>query len=590
MEKLILIDGNSLLNRAFYATPPLITKKGVPTNAIYGFINMLIRMIGDMQPQYIAVAFDLKAPTFRHKMYKDYKGTRKPMPDDLVPQFPVIKKVLELMNIKTIEKAGFEADDIIGTLAKKFSIDTIIITGDKDAFQLVDESTSVYFTRRGMSDLEVYDIKNFTEKTTLCPCQIIDLKSLMGDSSDNIPGVKGVGEKTALSLLADYKNLDGVYENIENIKGSLKEKLVNEKTIAYISRKLAEIDTKVEIEINKEDLTFDFPFNSQVKEMFNELEFRTLVKKEIFGKDIIENNEKEELEIENILDFSEIEQKFTGTFSVYFEDEISFNFGTNTEYKIKLKNNFFDEGLEYEKLFTFIKPIFENTYNTIIVFNKKSLEHKLYAFGIEIKSKIEDISIKKYLVDYTGKEESLKDVLNDYNSDTKYPAYSIFKINTELDKKMEEEGVKELYYNVELPLSKVLFEMEQNGFKIDENILAEYKSKYENEIKYLTEKIYELAGERFNVNSPKQLAVILFEKLNLKSGKKTKTSFSTNVDVLESLQDKHEIIPLILRFRQKQKLLSTYIDGFKPLIDKKTGMVHTSFNQLVTSTGRLSSK
>jgi DNA polymerase-1 len=589
MDKLILIDGNSLLNRAFYATPLLITKSGTPTNAVYGFVNMLIKMIGDIKPNYIAVAFDLKAKTFRHKMFTEYKGTRKAMPEELIPQFPIIKKLLKLMNIHTIEKEGFEADDLIGTLAKKFSIDTFIITGDKDAFQLVDDSTSVYFTRRGMSDLEIYDINNFTQKTTINPCQIIDLKALMGDSSDNIPGVKGVGEKTALSLIASYQTLDGVYNNIENIKGSLKEKLINDKDIAYLSKQLATININVDVNVTKEDFEFDYPFSESVREMFNELEFRLLVRKDIFKQDtkIVKS---EEIQTINVTDFSFIKDKFLGIFSLNFEDEISFNFGDNIEYKIKLKNGFFDEGLEYDKLIEYIKPLFEDEKYTIIVFNRKSLEHKLFSFGIKIKAFIEDVSIKKYLVDYSGKEENFNNILIDFNMDLKTPALSLFKLNTLLDKKLIEDGLKELYYNVELPLSKVLFEMEQSGFKIDENTLYEFKEKYEHEIKELTEKIYELAGERFNVNSPKQLSLILFEKMNLKSGKKTKTSFSTNVDVLESLQDSHEIIPLIIKFRQKQKILSTYIDGFKSLIDKKTGLVHTSFNQLVTSTGRLSSK
>jgi DNA polymerase-1 len=441
-----------------------------------------------------------------------------------------------------------------------------------------------------MSDLEIYNCDNFYEKTSMEPYQVIDYKSLRGDPSDNIPGVKGIGEKTALSLIADYKNIDAVYENIDNIKGSVKDKLINDKDMAYLSKRLATIDINVDIEVKKDDLSFDFPFDIQVKGLFNELEFRTLARKEIFKDSEIQDIKKEETENINVINFSDINEKLNGRFSVFFEDEISFNFGDNKEYKIKIKNSFFDEGLDYEKLIDNIKPIFENKDNTIIVFNRKELEHKLYSFGIKIEAFIEDISIKKYLVDYTGKEENFKDIITDFNLNINNPAYSIYELNNILDKKLEEEGVKDLYYNVELPLSKVLFEMEKNGFKIDENVLTDSKLKYEKEIKIFTEKIYEFAGERFNVNSPKQLSVILFEKLNLKSGKKTKTSYSTNADVLEGLQDSHEIIPLIIKFRQKQKLLSTYIDGFKPLIDKKTGLVHTSFNQLVTSTGRLSSK
>ena len=271
MDKLVLIDGNSLINRAFYAINPLTDKNGQPTNAVYGFTNMLIKIISEIKPKYMLVAFDVHAKTFRHKMFEEYKGTRKPMPEDLRPQIPLLKKVLETMGVKTFELAGFEADDIIGTLAKRYPGETIIYTGDKDSFQLVDKSTSVYFTKRGISDVDVLDYENFSSKTGIEPWQVIELKALMGDASDNIPGVQGVGEKTALNLISTYRSIDGVYENISEIKGKLNEKLVNSKETAYLSRTLATINTMVEIPLSIEDATYKFPFDQKVKRLFSDL-------------------------------------------------------------------------------------------------------------------------------------------------------------------------------------------------------------------------------------------------------------------------------------------------------------------------------
>ena len=276
MEKLVLIDGNSLINRAFYAMPVLSTKEGIYTNAVYGFMNMFFKMLNDENPTYVAVAFDLKAPTFRHKMYAEYKGTRKPMPEELRPQIPLLKEVLNLMGIKTIEKEGIEADDIIGTIAKSTNVKTIIITGDKDSFQLVDEETEVHFTKRGITDVEVYTLENFTEKTGLVPSQIIDLKAIMGDASDNIPGVNGIGEKGAKNLLETYKTVDNLYQNIEEIKGKLKEKLELGKDSAFLSKTLATICVNCDIDTSLDTMRFTMPFPYAVKQKFIKLEFKSL--------------------------------------------------------------------------------------------------------------------------------------------------------------------------------------------------------------------------------------------------------------------------------------------------------------------------
>ena len=309
MDKLVLIDGNSLINRAFYAIGPLTDKNGQPTNAVFGFVNMLTKVITDIKPKYMLVAFDVHAKTFRHKMFEEYKGTRKPMPEDLRPQIPLLKKVLETMGISTFELAGFEADDIIGTLAKRYKGETVILTGDKDSFQLVDELTSVYFTKRGITDTDIYSIDNFTEKTGINPSQVIELKALMGDSSDNIPGIPGVGEKTALTLVQKYGNLENVYQNLQDFKGKTLEKIENGKDSAFLSRTLATINTFVEIPINIEETTYSFPFDEKVKRLFTDLEFRGILKRqELFVKTEDQVEEQiEQISVKQITTKSELD-------------------------------------------------------------------------------------------------------------------------------------------------------------------------------------------------------------------------------------------------------------------------------------------
>ncbi len=592
MNKLVLIDGNSVINRAFYATPPLTDSKGQPTNAVFGFINMLIKIIGDIKPKYLIVAFDRKEPTFRHKMYTEYKGTRKPMPEDLRPQIPLLKEVLKVMGITIYDKAGFEADDIIGTLAKKYQGETIIITGDRDSFQLVDETTSVYFTKRGISDIDVLNIENFKEKTGINPNQIIHLKACMGDSSDNIPGILGVGEKTAHNLIETYGTIEGVYENLKDFKGKLLEKIETSREIAFLSKELATINTNVEIPINIEETSFPFPFLEPTKRIFTELEFRGFLRrKDLFAGDITEVEVKEVLvkEIKNEAQFKEI--KFSGTVSISIQKDINIYLGEEEEYLIKVKETFFDEGFEYNEAILLLKPIFEDESKTIILYSRKKTADILYEYGVEILAKVEDVDIERYLVEFSGREEKLEETLYYFNESVKTPAYSLYKLHGRFILEIKEQNMLELYYNVELPLSKVLTEMERAGFKIDTEVLEKVGADYKGQILKLNEEICSLAGETFNINSPKQLATILFEKLGLKNGKKNKSgSYSTNAEILEELYSEHPIIPLILRYRTVSKLYSTYIEGLKQLIDKKTGLVHTCFNQTLTQTGRLSSK
>ncbi len=595
MSKLVLIDGNSLINRAFYATPPLTNKDGISTNAVFGFVNMLIKVINDVKPDHILVAFDRREPTFRHKMYTEYKGTRKPMPEDLRPQIPLLKEVLTKMGIKIYDKAGFEADDIIGTVAKKYTGETIIITGDKDSFQLVDEKTSVYFTRRGISDIDILDNNNFKEKTGILPCQVTDLKACMGDSSDNIPGIVGVGEKTAHTLIETYQNIENIYQNLGEFKGKLLEKIANGKDLCFLSKVLATIDVNVDIDLKEDDLGYIYPFNDDAKRIFTKLEFRGFLKRsELFSSEetVVSNNTAKSVNIVEITPSTDIESLLKSKeITVVIDDKISFYNGDGNEYKLKIKEMFFDEGFLYSDAVKLFKNYFENQNNKVICYGAKKLAYILKEFDISFNAQSEDVDILKYLLDFKGKEESLKDTLYYYQLDEKTPAYSLNVLFNKFIKQLKEEYVERLYYDVELPLWRVLFDMESQGFKIDLTELDNLSKQYKEELNNLTKQIILLAGEEFNINSPKQLGYIIYEKLNLGKGKKTKTgSMSTSAEQLESLISTHEIVPLILRYRQIQKLYSTYIEGFRPLIDKNTGIVHTVFNQTLTQTGRLSSK
>lgn len=597
MNNLVLIDGNSLINRAFYATPPLSAKDGTPTNAVYAFVNMLVKLIGDVNPKYLLVAFDRKEPTFRHKIFPDYKGTRKPMPDDLRPQIDLLKTVLDTMRIARYEQPSIEADDILGSLSRKFKIPTIIVTGDKDSFQLVDETTSVFFTKRGISDIEVYNNDNFTEKTGITPSQIIDLKSLMGDSSDNIPGVPGVGEKTALNLVKTYGTLENLYDNVDTLSGKLREKIESSREIAALSKTLATINTSVEIPYALDDLTFDFPFPYETKLLFSNLDLKNLLKKDSLFKSentddatpIINDNQPIAafIAIKHGDKLPNFDKKVP--LAIVYENDFYVSDG-KAECFMKIPENFFEEGISFEDALKLIKPLIEDKDRNVVLWSKKALKTKLYKYGLSFDSQIDDVSIEKYLVDFSGKDDSLSDVIKEYDLDASKPASSLLSLHSVMSEKLKNEGLIDLYKDLELPLCDVLFDMERAGFKIDEVALKEAEKNYESRLKAMTEKITELAGCEFNLNSPKQLGVILFEKLGLKSGKKNKNGYSTSADILEKLKDEHPIVTEILKYRQIQKLYSTYIKGFEPLVEKGTGLVHTCFNQTLTSTGRLSSK
>ena len=594
MNKLVLIDGNSLINRAFYATPPLSAKDGTPTNAVYAFVNMLVRIIGDIKPQYILVAFDRKEPTFRHEMYADYKGTRKPMPEDLRPQIDLMKKVLDTMGISRYEQAGIEADDIIGSMAKRYKGDTIIITGDKDSFQLVDETTSVYFTRRGITETEIYSNENFKEKTGIEPIQIIDLKSMMGDSSDNIPGIAGVGEKTALSLVEKYGSLENLYAHVDELSGKLKEKVENSKDIAYLSKTLATINVKLDIPVKDEDMGYSFPFGAATKKLFIDLDFRNIIRREeLFSDDettieptIKQDELPEIIEVDNAASLPKFDED--KLLAVNLGDNLNVYDGEK-EYKINITDNFFDKGIMYGEAVRYIAKLVGNDKRKLVVYAKKDLRTELNKFKVAFNAFAYDVAIEKYLADFSGKDEKLSEVIAAYDLDKDRIGWSLNEIHDRLFEKLKTENMLDLYEKVELPLSDVLFSMERSGFKVDVATLNEMANEYDKRIAVIAEKIDEYAGEKVNPNSPKQLGKILYDKLGLISGKK-KGNPSTSADVLEKIADKHPIVPLILKYRQLQKLNSTYIKGFRPLIDEDTGLIHTCFNQTLTTTGRLSSK
>lgn len=597
MEKLLLIDGNSLINRAFYAMPILSTADGTPTNAVYGFMNMYFKLIAEEKPTFVAVAFDLKAPTFRHKMFSGYKATRKPMPEELRPQIPLLKKVLNQMGVATLEKEGVEADDIIGTLAKQTDFETIIVTGDRDSFQLVDNSTTVFFTKRGITDVQTLNAQNFLEQTGITPSQVIELKALMGDASDNIPGVAGVGEKTAKTLLTDYGTLDGVYQNIDKIKGKLQEKLIAEKDSAYLSRELATINTDCGIQYTLDGLRYPFPLSLEVKRLFIDLQFKSLLNKDgLFEQDsdqqspdTDQKSPEKTVTYTKISDFSFLES-IKESPAVCVNNNGLFVYEKGVEYHLPIAMTLLDEGVSLLDVYQALAKFLPTTRS--IVFGKKDLRHELKNhLGFSPEFDADDLSIAKYLADFDASTQKLSEVILKYGLDEKHPAQAIDQIFQQLKDKLKAENTLDLYEKVELPLADVLYNMELSGFKVDAQSLNLAGEKYRERLALLEAQIRQLTDEpTLNVNSPKQLGEVLFDKLKIAKGKKTKTGYSTNAEILENLEDTHPSIPLILEFRRIQKLFSTYIEGFKPLIDKKTGLVHTSFNQTVTSTGRLSSK
>lgn len=592
MKRLVLLDSNSLINRAFYALPPLTTADGRPSNAVFGYTTMLMKIIKDLEPTHIVATFDLPAPTFRKELYTEYKATRKPMPEDLAMQMPMLKELLRSMQINIVELAGFEADDVIGTLAKKCDYETVIVTGDRDSLQLVSDSTRVWLTKRGITEIIEYTPEKLKEEGLL-PSQIIDLKSLMGDSSDNIPGIPGVGEKTARSLLERYNSLEGVYEHASELRGKLKEKVEENKELAYLSYKLATIDTAVPIEYEEEKSILKLPFSSKVRDVMTDFGFLSLVNKLEFcdSKDdsIIDTVKVAERFKIKVNDMNKLEKliqilSVSDGFAFVYDGNIHIGLDKSEEYEINLQSNVLETGLDYGEVMEALKSVLENKDINKYVYDLKTLWHqlggKLILGGI-------DISVKGYLADANLNYKNLEAMITANGMDKEYPALSLMLLNERYDAVLAKFELISLYEDLEMPLIEVLYDMEKEGFRLDVQLMNELGAKYTGELTQLTEQIYTLAGEKFNINSPSQLGRILFEVLRLKTGKKTKKGYSTNVEVLMSLRNDHPIVDMVLRYREISKLLNTYIDGFRPLLID--GRIHTVFKQTVTATGRLSS-
>ena len=591
MDKLVLIDGNSLLNRAFYATPVFSTKDGQPTNAIFGFIKLLLKIEDDLKPEYLAVAFDVKAPTFRHKMYEGYKATRKPMPSELAAQIEPLKSLLSAMNIAMYEKEGVEADDIIGTLSDIFDVHSYIYTGDRDSYQLVNDKTDVYFTKRGVSDLVKLNEANFLSEVGVLPKQIIDLKALMGDKSDNIPGVAGIGEKTAHDLICAYGSLDGVYANIENIKGAAKDKLIKGRESAYLSYELATIDRNCGIQANLQDCVAPKKYTREVKDIFVQLEFKSLL-----ALDIFEEGESKSAVInypatQRLTDERKLMAlaEHGSYFCIDFDGNDAKIYVGGIQYEASVSHDLLGE-ISDRSFSDFIKKIAGNPDSELVVYDLKSFLHIIDYDGSELKCKFDDISVMKYLSDYFDQSRNIGELCSYYGYDCRYSAFILSTLRDIYLKKLEDDGSLKLYEDIEKPLIFVLYDMEREGVRIDCDALANFSQNYNRKLEELSESIYEMCGCRFNINSPSQLGQVLFEKLGLKSGKRNKNGkYSTNAEILEKLADENAVVGQILTYRQYQKLNSTYIEGIRPLIDRTTGLVHTTYNQTVTSTGRLSS-
>ena len=611
MERLLILDSNSLLNRAFYAIPELTNSEGIHTNAVYGFVNMLFKMREELKPDYIVAAFDKKGPTFRHKEYLEYKAGRKKMPPELAEQFPIIKEILNLLSITIYELEGFEADDIIGSLSKhaeKNNIEVFIVTGDRDALQLASDNINVIITKKGVSETAIYNHNSFIEEFGVTPTQFIDVKGLMGDKSDNIPGVPGIGEKTAYKLIQTYGSIEEVLNNIDNISGKkVKDNLETYKEQAIFSKKLATIMTEVPIECDLDDIKSQESFNKDgLKKMFFKLQMKTLLDKYFNGED--DDNEDEEINInyiDNPNSFLELSNKLKDTIYISFEANNSEKYSEislNNLYISCDKENYFIKFNEISNedensANLALKNIMENDNLKKVIHEGKPLITILNKLGISIASFDFDTAIAAYLINSARSSYDILSLVNEYlGEDIKGNKDEIkCRINSKLEdiynilkEKIKDENMEELYYNVEHPLIFVLSSMESLGFKINREMLDTLAIKFKEEIGRTEKEIFELAEEKFNINSPKQLGKILFEKLDLPVVKKTKTGYSTNAEVLEKLQDKHEIIPKITYYRQITKLNSTYVEGLKNVIDVD-GKIHSTFNQTVTTTGRLSS-
>lgn len=593
MDRLIIIDGNSLVNRAFYALPPMLND-GKPTQAVYGFATMLIKMIQDYSPKYMAVAFDLPAPTFRHKRYDGYKATRKGMPPDLAVQMPTLKTMLSRMGIKMIEKEGYEADDLIGTLSRRSSAQTYIVTGDRDSLQLIDDTTRVVLTKRGITETLELDEEGLKREFDLTPAQIIEYKAIAGDSSDCIPGVTGIGDKGAHSLLKEYESLDGVYANIDKIGGKLKERLIAGKEQAYLSKELATIDTNAPIDCELSECLLSYPFDYRVKEFFIETGFKSLVKRdEIFAvsDDKSKSVSHSQPLLHNITDYKSLKELFAemrkkGAAAVEADDSgLKLAVDGENEYRATVAVRLDDVGISYTECAAAIKELFEDEQITKVVYDLKKLKKYLDRLSVSAVN-CRDVKLEQYVADVSVPNETAEKLLKNYDIPTEAIAAGLMRLDKMLTEEIEKFGLHKVFYDLEMPLVDVLYAMEKEGFRLDVERLKEFSAEYTAEIEKLTEEIYAMCGTEFNINSPKQLGKVLFEDMGLNYPRKG--AVSTGADVLQQIINQHPVIEKILTYRTVSKLNSTYIEGLLKLADKD-GVVRTEFRQTSTATGRLSS-
>ncbi len=644
MGKLVLIDGNSILNRAFYGimgSKMLQSKDGTPTNAVYGFLAILFKILEDIKPEYLVVAFDLKGPTKRHEMYDGYKANRKGMPDELACQMPIIKEILRAMKIDIVEKQGYEGDDILGTLSvygEKQGLDVTILSGDRDTFQLATDKVTIRIPRTKMGKTEVEDFNKakVEEIYNLEPKQLIEVKGLQGDTSDNIPGVPGIGEKTALKLIQEYKNIENLYKLLEegkaeDVKGKTRERIIENKDLAFLSKELGTININAPIEENLEEFKVEEWDKPKVLKLFKELNFNRYIERfnlasedEIEPEEVVEKYEVQEIDIdkakEMILKTKELFYHFSTKevnkpeciIKKEFESFSFYNKEENKAYFVKLS----------EDSYNALKEIFED--KAIKKYGYKTSEDYilLKQLGILPQNIIYDAEVAVYDLDPSNMKYKMQDVAYQYldfnmeeylnglgikkqeqinlfeeNADndeyerylnTLY-CYLIQKLYEKTTEELERLEETDLFNNIEMPLVEVLSEMQYEGIQIDKDELEEFGVTLKQNIEELTQEIYTLSGTEFNINSPKQLGEVLFEKLELPVIKKTKTGYSTDVDVLEKLKKEHPVIEKILEYRSLTKLNSTYVEGLKPYINPVTGRIHSYFHQTITATGRISS-
>lgn len=616
MSKLVLLDGNSIAYRAFFALPLLNNDKGVYTNAIYGFTTMLLKILEDEEPSHVLVAFDAGKTTFRHDTYSEYKSGREKTPSELSEQLPVIREVLDVFKVPYIEKENYEADDIIGTLSKQAedeNWDVRIYTGDRDLLQLVSPHVHVSFIKKGITNTELYDPDAIQERYGLAPLQITDMKGLMGDSSDNIPGVPGIGEKTALKLLQEYGSVDKVLESIDKISGKkMKERLEENKEQAKMSKELAVIYRKTPLDLELQQLKYEDYDVKEVTDLFRELEFQTLLNK---FDDVDEAQQTfDELAYKHVADVQEDMLVSPSALVVEVPEE---NYHHGSIWGIAVINEtgrYFistEDALQSEVFQTWAKDESKEKYT----FDTKRAVVALGWKGLELRGITHDTLIASYLIDPSVSSHHVSDIAKRRNLqvvDTDEAVYgkgakrtkpeeetlaehlvrkgeAVYRLQGKIEEDLKQNEQLELFKELEMPLSLVLGQMETQGICVDRSQLEQIGDELDGRLTELEKEIYKQAGREFNINSPKQLGPILFEELGLPAVKKTKTGYSTSADVLEKLSDQHEIIPSLLLYRQISKLRSTYIEGLLKVIHPTTGKIHTMFNQAITQTGRLSS-